>query len=254
MQDGIMLPGRTSIVKFTGAMEVLALSAVPNAKKALVIGLGAGVLPANLTKRGIQAETVEINPQMAEVCANWFDPAGSSRVRLEDGRRYLRVTRDTFDIVFLDAFTSDDVPSHLLTREAFTEARDRLSVDGALVLNYVGFSAPPSSRVIATIAATLKSVFPSVEVFGTGENRSFANFIFVARRRAGGWDPAPETLWADSRILKAADLLEKRIQLDEPYPFLITDDYCPLEWLDRETRFMSRKENSKEIPLSAFGI
>ena len=40
-----------------------------------------------------------------------------------------------FDVLFMDAFASDSVPVHLLTREAFQSYFDKLEDDGMVVVN-----------------------------------------------------------------------------------------------------------------------
>src|SRR5206468_2711821 len=46
-----------------------------------------------------------------------------------------RVAPGTFDMFFLDAFSSDAIPVHLLTREALAIYADKLAPGGLLVFN-----------------------------------------------------------------------------------------------------------------------
>ncbi len=57
-------------------------------------------------------------------------------VVLGDGRRTLaQVPNHSFDLLLLDAFSSDAVPVHLLTREALALYIDKLSDHGILMFN-----------------------------------------------------------------------------------------------------------------------
>ena len=256
VEQGLMeIPSGLSVEEYAPAMAVLGISAVPNAKRALFIGLGTGALPSSFLKRGFQVDVAEINPQVVKMSERWFNfSMPAANIHVEDGRRYLRKSHETFDLVCIDAFLGEDVPAYLLTRETFQEIRNRLSDGGALVMNYVGLSEPPSSRVLSTIAATLRSVYPSVDVFPLGEKGEILNFIIVARVKDGPWDSSIEIPWGGGKTEKAAMLLNNRSVLDKPYPFLITDAYCPMEWLDRVARFQFRKHCVSLMKMSTIGL
>jgi hypothetical protein len=104
-----------------------------------VVGLGAGTLAAYGSELD-QIRFYELDRQVIDVAARWFTFLRDSPARittwLGDGR--LGLVRDTsarFDILVLDAFTSDAVPVHLLTLEAFRLYASRLAPDGVLLLN-----------------------------------------------------------------------------------------------------------------------
>ena len=62
--------------------------------------------------------------------------AGSHRIILGDGRRKLAEAPDGhFGLIVLDAFSSDAVPVHLLTREAFVVYLAKLAPHGMLVMH-----------------------------------------------------------------------------------------------------------------------
>jgi hypothetical protein len=88
-----------------------------------VIGLGAGTLAA-YGRLGDRYVFYDINPLVVRIARNWFtflkDSHASIEIRVGDARLSLeRESRQNFDILAVDAFTSDSIPVHLLTREAF---------------------------------------------------------------------------------------------------------------------------------------
>jgi spermidine synthase len=254
-QGGKEMPSGISTSEYAVSMEVLGCSAVPKARNALVIGLGSGIIPSNLAQRGIAVDIVEINSQMVELGKKWFNLGlPPERIHLEDGRRFLRKSPATFDLVFLDAFSGEEIPAHLLTREAFQDIHKRLSENGALVLNYVGFLDPAYSRVLFTVFSTLKTVFSSVETFSTGAKGDLSNFIIVARTNPGSWNPVSDVAWGKGNVVSLKTLLNSRVQPGTPYTFLFTDDFCPLDWLDRKTRFTWRKDSVSLMSFSSAGL
>src|SRR5260370_10651031 len=54
---------------------------------------------------------------------------GDARVQME------RLKNDRYGMIFVDAFSSDSIPVHLLTREALRLYFDRLEPDGILILH-----------------------------------------------------------------------------------------------------------------------
>lgn len=104
-----------------------------------VVGLGCGVL-ATYGRTGDEFDMIEINPAVVDIANKHFsfmkDCPSTIRTHLGDGRLVLeRMTDTKFDILVLDAFSSDAIPAHLLTREAITLYQDRLSDNGVLAIH-----------------------------------------------------------------------------------------------------------------------
>jgi hypothetical protein len=104
-----------------------------------VLGLGVGTLAA-YARPGDVFRFYEINPQVEEVARRHFsylaDCLGRCEVALGDGRLVMdREPPQRYDVLVLDAFTSDAPPAHLLTVEAFATYLRHLEPDGILVVN-----------------------------------------------------------------------------------------------------------------------
>jgi hypothetical protein len=111
----------------------------PTAQKVAVIGLGAGTMAA-FGRAGDRYRFYEINPQVLEVARSEFTYLRDSKAlitfALGDGRLSLeREAPQEFDIIVVDAFSSDSVPVHLLTREALETYLQHLIIDGTIVFN-----------------------------------------------------------------------------------------------------------------------
>lgn len=103
------------------------------------VGLGAGVLAAYGTA-GDFFRFYEINPQVVQLAEDEFTFLDDLRARggmvdvvLGDARLTLeREPPQEFDLLVLDAFSGDSVPTHLLTREALATYLRHLRPDGLL--------------------------------------------------------------------------------------------------------------------------
>jgi hypothetical protein len=101
-----------------------------------VIGLGAGAM-ACYAKDGDNWAFYEINRSVVRMAR---DPAlftylgdclPEARIELGDARLKLKEARDkSFDLIIIDAFSSDSIPTHLVTREALALYQSKLADDG----------------------------------------------------------------------------------------------------------------------------
>jgi spermidine synthase len=104
-----------------------------------IIGLGIGTLAAY----GKPSDTIrfyEINPAVVQLAREQFSFLSNSQARTEvvlgDARLSLEAEPpQSFDILVLDAFTSDAIPVHLLTREAMQLYLRHLKSDGLLAVH-----------------------------------------------------------------------------------------------------------------------
>ncbi len=104
-----------------------------------VIGLGTGTLAA-YGEAGDRFRFYEINPQVIEISKKYFHYLADSRAKIEtalgDARLVLeREPPQQFDILAIDAFSSDAIPVHLITREALKIYLKHIKPDGAVVFH-----------------------------------------------------------------------------------------------------------------------
>lgn len=107
-----------------------------------VIGMGAGVL-AHYAREGDALTMYEINPAVVRIANEHFDLIPRARGRganvnvvLGDARLSLeRQSPQRFDVLVVDAFSSDAIPVHLLTREAMETYMRHLQPDGVLAVH-----------------------------------------------------------------------------------------------------------------------
>lgn len=108
-----------------------------------VVGLGVGTI-ATYALPGDRFRFYEINPQVEDLARRHFtflgDCEGEETVVLGDARvsleRELAAGEpQQFDLLFVDAFSGDSIPVHLLTREAFALYFEHLKPDGVLAVH-----------------------------------------------------------------------------------------------------------------------
>ncbi len=143
--------------------DALILLGQRHGRQVAVVGLGAGSLAA-YARPGESWTFLEIDPTVVRIARTpgWFtyleESPGDVQVVVGDARQSLQRERTgRFDLIILDAYSSDAVPVHLLTREALQLYLDRLAPHGSLVFHISSrhFDLAP---VIANLAADARLV------------------------------------------------------------------------------------------------
>lgn len=165
VQDGLIQNNTTldgqSLDAFTYTMELLGLAVNPKAHNTLVLGMGAGTLPASLKNRGLNVDIVEINPDALDAAIQFFhfNPNGIN-IYLEDARTFINRCNNRYDIIFVDLFHGDGTPDYLLTSEFFSNLNHCLVPNGTVVTNFHfdKRNETLNHRIMATLATAFSHI------------------------------------------------------------------------------------------------
>ena len=183
-----------------------------------VIGLGVGTMAAH-GKPGDTIRFYEINPDVIHMADEYFSYCkdskaevdvvlGDARISLE--RQLREKGPEKFDVLVVDAFSSDSIPMHLLTRECFELYWKHLNPDGILAIHI-----------------TNRHLDLSPLVRGLAAERGHEAVLFdTDSDDANGVDPAKWVLvTGNQEFLNGKDV--KKIESDWP-----EDSPAPLVWSD----------------------
>lgn len=159
------------------ALAGLVLAETP--RRVLVVGLGGGALPVFLRRHfpQLQIDVVEIDPEVITAAKLYFGFREDTHMKAHagDGRAFIeRAVRGSYDVVFLDAFGSAEVPEHLTTQE-FLNAVKRAVAPGGVVVSNVWKKF--YNRQYDPMLRTYQEVFAAVEVIATAHD---VNTMFMA--------------------------------------------------------------------------
>jgi spermidine synthase len=178
-----------------------------------VIGLGAGTIAA-WGRAGDTYRFYEINPDDEPVARKWFtylqDSKAKVDVALGDARIVLEreSERNDYDLIVVDAFSSDAIPMHLLTAECAEIYRRRLKTGGLLMLHISNrtLKLEPVVRGLAQQLGWTASHFLSTGYKPGGEDGSqwvlvTADAEFTRRTNlaslVSGWTKDAPLVWTD---------------------------------------------------------
>ncbi|NVJ68386.1 MAG: fused MFS/spermidine synthase [Gammaproteobacteria bacterium] len=128
----------------------------------LIIGLGGGILANTYAEIYPEAHitSVEIDEVVAEMAKKYFgydDSAENKETHVRDGRVFVKRAIKKglkYDLILLDAFNSDYIPEHMMTKEYLEEVKELVTDDGIIMANT--FS---SSKLFDHESATYHHVF-----------------------------------------------------------------------------------------------
>jgi hypothetical protein len=183
---------------------VAARAAAGKLDEVAVVGLGAGSLACH-RRTGENWTFFEIDPEVVRLAR---DPsifrflsscAPAAPIVLGDARLTLASSSQQFDLIVIDAFSSDAIPTHLLTREALRGYLARLSPHGMLMM-HISNRHLELAKVVGAVGAieglTTLVKTDHNQIDFTADLRAAAMVAVLARnqadfgslRAAEGWD------------------------------------------------------------------
>jgi SAM-dependent methyltransferase len=185
-----------------------------------VIGLGTGTLAA-YGRNGDDYRFYDINPQVLAVARTQFSYLSDTEARVEvvlgDARLTLeREAPQGFDVLAVDAFSSDSIPVHLITREALGVFLRHMKPGGVIAYHVSNrfLSLPP---VVGRLAQELglHAVLVSDNGKDGDDDHTTTDWVLISR------DPA---------ALEAKEIKEANPEVPEERPTwrVWTDDYSNL--------------------------
>jgi len=197
----------------------------------LEIGFGGGRTAWYLHKHlpSLDITAVELDPAVVELAKKHFGVRSEDRFKIavSDGRRYMLKSKETWNVIMVDAYRGPFGPFHLLREEFFRLVKAKLKPGGAAVQNI-----EPSTMMFDSAVATIRKVFANVDIYEAG-----GNVVAVA------YDGAPQTsaqLSARAAALQKQHgfvyplpaLLEERLIVNRTVPGkVLSDDFAPVESL-----------------------
>lgn len=149
-----------------------AMAQRPHASRVLIIGGAVSCVAPEVLKYPVDhVVCVELDPMLFDAVKRYMpENIGGERVRTidEDGRRFIRHTRDRFDVIILAApeATTTQI-NRFYTQEFIAEAARVLQPGGVLCMSagvYANYIGPGLARVVSSMRKSLAQVFPHVLV------------------------------------------------------------------------------------------
>ena len=170
--------------------------------KALILGLGGGVLPNMFYKHRYDVTVVEFDQRIIDAAKNFFYLSPSIKIYCDDARHFINNSTEKHQMIFLDIFKAEEQPSHVITKESVVKLKSMLTPNGVIIINTNGYISIPKGRGTLCMIATLKTAGFHIKVCPTGPNEEYRNLLIYATL-----EPLKDTLSQELNPLLLQDTL-----------------------------------------------
>jgi spermidine synthase len=199
-------------------------------RRMLVIGNAGGTIARSYGKLypEVRIDGVEIDPEVSEAGRRYLGLGDNANLDVitADGRPFLQLTDERYDVIVVDAYRQPYIPFYLATKEFFKTARDHLAPGGVLALNVA--AVPGDDRLSRAIGSTVLAAFPQAWRW---KPLRFNELVLGLDRPVARDDLVERVGNAPEEVSSLVPLFRRDVepveQTDEP----LTDDRAPVEWL-----------------------
>ncbi len=146
------------------AAPVLADTAAKETPSMLILGMGTGTYAVQCREYfpGIAVEGVEIDEKITALAREHFRLPADIPVTTYDGRAFLNVCDERYDVIMVDAYQDITIPFQMSSVEFFTLVREHLRPGGVMVVN-MNMHSEEDGNINDWLADTIAAVFPYVQ-------------------------------------------------------------------------------------------
>jgi predicted membrane-bound spermidine synthase len=167
--NGVGMTSLTPITKFISDLPLAFMARPP--KNGLVICFGMGTSFRSMLSWGIPTTAVDLIPSVPKMFGYFHDDAAkvasspSARIVIDDGRRFLDGSNQTFDVIVVDPPPPTEAAgsSLLYSREFYEVVKKHLNHDGILQAWYPGLDGDTATT--ASVTKAVMQAFPYVRAF-----------------------------------------------------------------------------------------
>lgn len=164
VQSVYMKSGELSGAYYDYAMAAPLMCETPPAQQeVLILGMGTGTYAKQCTTYfdGISVEGVEIDEKITDLAHQYFELSPTVKVTTYDGRAFLNVAEQKYDVIMVDAYQDITIPFQMSSVEFFRLVKDHLKENGVMVVN-MNMKSDRADSMNDYLGDTIASVFPAV--------------------------------------------------------------------------------------------
>ena len=171
--------GLTGMYYDYAAAAPLMTGTADSSKDILILGMGTGTFALRCREYfdNVNIEGVEIDGKITSLAEKYFNLPSDIKVTEYDGRAFLNVCRDKYDVILVDAYQDITIPFQMSSKEFFTLVKEHLKEGGVMAVN-LNMHSDASDSINSYLCDTVSEVFGSVytvNVRGSTNRELFAS-------------------------------------------------------------------------------
>ncbi|OSZ78356.1 hypothetical protein CAP35_08870 [Chitinophagaceae bacterium IBVUCB1] len=226
--------------RFTNAI----IKSMPAGSHALLIGLGGGTVAHQMEQHGISYDAVEIDGRLPMLAEKYFGlHQAVKNTVVDDGRHYINTCKKKYDLIIVDALLGENIPSHLLSKEAFTKMKSLLNPSGKIFIEFDGIKKDEDGLAQQMVYNTLNEAGFRTRIFSSSPNRTNYDIMYIATQRAdNSYDTTQILTDAYYPIKGSLKVFEVTELLTNPSTAIVTDETPSLDYYLRNRMVAFREE------------
>lgn len=215
------------------AMAAPFMAGINNKKelKILILGNGTGTYATQCTRYfdNVNISGVEIDQKITDLAVKYFELPENVDVTTYDGRAYLNIINEEYDVIMVDAYQDITIPFQMSSVEFFELVKEHLTDDGVMVVN-MNMRGTEEGNINQYLADTISNVFSNVytvDVSGSTNRELFASNNADMINVFGTNLDAEDNEEIKSMMHKVSSELTEYV----PGNYMMTDDKAPVELL-----------------------
>lgn len=199
--------------------------------KILVLGNGSGTYATQCQRYfdNVEVTGVEIDQKITDLAHEYFELPEDLPVVTYDGRAYLNVIDEKYDVIMVDAYQDITIPFQMSSVEFFTLVKDHLTDNGVMVVN-LNMRSDTEDNINYYLADTIGQVFPHIMTANVQGNTN--RILYASMNDDMDTKLANGILnEEDPDLLYMMDKVEQNLVTYEPGDLILTDDKAPVELL-----------------------
>jgi SAM-dependent methyltransferase len=176
----------------------------------------------------VEIDGVEIDPGVSEAARRYMGLEDNPRLNVitDDGRPYLQLSDETYDVIVVDAYHQPYIPFYLATREFFAAVREHLRPGGVVALNVA--SVPGDERLSEAIGSTLLAEFPQAWRW---RPLRFNELMLGFDTEISSEELSERVEAAPAAVAPLVPIFQSGLRPVASVERPLTDDRAPVEWL-----------------------
>ncbi|MBO4667346.1 MAG: fused MFS/spermidine synthase [Bacilli bacterium] len=218
---------------YDSALAAVLMAKADNDKReVLILGNGSGTYATQIDRYfdNVEITGVEIDGKITDLAYDYFNLSEEHKIYTYDGRAYLNVTKEKYDVIMVDAYQDITIPFQMSSVEFFTLVKEHLNDNGVMVVN-LNMRSNEEGNINFYLCDTIASIFPVVY---TVDIKGSTNRLLYASMNNNMIDDFHNQLenTTDEELKDFLDFnVSERLEDYQKGNLIFTDDKAPVELL-----------------------
>ncbi len=178
VQTEMNMETKTSVSEYVRLLESN-LAYFPKGR-ALVLGLGGGVVSNMLVQHGYSVTGVEFDQRIIDMAKRFFYLDASVTTVCDDARHYINTAPGKWNLVLFDIFKAEEQPAHVITKQSLDRLKTLLDTNAVVLINTHGYLTGTKGLGTQCLLATLRQAGFDLKICASSEDEAYRNLLIVA--------------------------------------------------------------------------